>query len=136
MEKEIKRNSYKDLNAWKKSIELSVVIYSITNSFPASELYGLTSQLRRSAISISSNIAEGMGRQTTKDTKKFLYIAKGSCYELETQIIISNQLKFIDSNQFENINQNLFDTLKLLKGLINYFIKKEKSIEKIIETIN
>ena len=136
MEKEVKRNSYKDLNAWKKSIELSVLVYSITNSFPSSELYGLTSQMRRSAISISSNMAEGMGRQTIKDTKNFLYIAKGSCYELETQIIICHQLKYIDSNQFEIINQKLVETVKLLKGLINYFIKKEKSIKENFKTTN
>ena len=84
--------SFKELIVWQKSIELVKEVYKITNSFPKSELYGLVSQMRRSAISIPSNIAEGKKRRTSKDFMQFLRIADGSAAELETQIIISKDL--------------------------------------------
>ena len=84
--------SFKELIVWQKSIELVKEIYKITNSFPKSELYGLVSQMRRSAVSIPSNIAEGKKRRTSKDFMQFLRIADGSAAELETQIIISKDL--------------------------------------------
>ena len=84
----IKIRSYKDLKIWKRSIELVKDVYEMTGLFPKEELYGLTSQIRRSAISIPSNIAEGFTRFYNKEYRQFLYIALGSCAELETQIII------------------------------------------------
>ena len=79
-------NNFRKLKIWKRSISLATDVYDITNQFPKSELYGITSQVRRSVVSISSNIAEGAGRQSQKEFIQFLNIAKGSCYELETQL--------------------------------------------------
>lgn len=84
--------SHKDLEVWKRSVELVKTIYEITKSFPKEELYGLTNQMRRSAISIPSNIAEGAARNHNKEFIQFLYITLGSIAELETQIIISKKL--------------------------------------------
>ena len=99
----MKIRNYKDLNIWKRSIELVKNIYEISNSFPKEELYVLTSQLRRTAISIPSNIAEGFSRFHNKEYRQFLYIALGSCAELETQIIIANYLKYLDDDRFNDI---------------------------------
>jgi four helix bundle protein len=88
--------SYQDLKIWQKSIDLVDAIYAITLSFPKEEIYGLTSQMRRSAISIASNIAEGSQRTTKKDFANFLSTSKGSLAELETQIIISSRRKYCD----------------------------------------
>lgn len=84
--------SYKDLIVWQKAIQLVYCVYSITGNFPQAEIYGLTSQMRRSAVSIPSNIAEGRQRSTKKDFAQFLRIAQGSVAELETQLIISKKL--------------------------------------------
>ncbi|MFA5010608.1 MAG: four helix bundle protein [Ignavibacteria bacterium] len=85
--------THKDLEVWKKSIDLVSEIYEITKSFPKEEIYGLTNQIRRSAVSIPSNIAEGAGRNHDKEFIQFLYIAMGSSSELETQIFICKNLK-------------------------------------------
>jgi len=83
---------YRDLVDWKKAIELTVCIYKLTQSFPASELYGLTSQLRRASVSIASNIAEGRGRLNAAEFRQFLGLAQGSTYELQTQLIVAKSL--------------------------------------------
>jgi four helix bundle protein len=88
----MKIKSYKDLNIWKRSIRLVEEIYKITKNFPKEEIYGLTSQLRRSAVSIPSNTAEGFTRFHNKEYRQFLYISLGSCAELTTQVIISSHL--------------------------------------------
>ena len=87
--------SYRDLVVWQKSVELSVEIYKITSKFPKDELYGLVSQMRRSAVSIPSNIAEGKNRGTRKDFAQFLRISYGSGAELETQLEIAHQLQYL-----------------------------------------
>ena len=87
-----KIKNFQDLRIWQKGIEVVKEIYILTKKFPKEELYGLTSQMRRSAVSIPSNIAEGFRRYHNKEYKQFLYIAMGSCAELETQIIISYEL--------------------------------------------
>jgi four helix bundle protein len=93
MDREITRSgSFRDLDVWKLAIELAKNIYKITNKFPNSETYGLTSQLRRSGISIPSNIAEGQGRNSAKEFNQFLAIALGSLAELETQLIIAKEV--------------------------------------------
>ena len=86
--------SFRDLLAWQRAIELSVSIYRLTQSFPREELYGLTSQMRRSAVSVPSNIAEGHGRLNTGEYRQFLGIARGSNFELQTQIEIARKLEF------------------------------------------
>ncbi len=89
---------YKELDVWKESKELVKLIYSLTNRLPSSEQFGLIPQIRRSAISVPSNIAEGVGRNHSKDTIQFLYIARGSLYELETQLVISKELFSLEEN--------------------------------------
>jgi four helix bundle protein len=90
---------YRELIVWQKAVELVVVIYRITTKFPHAENYGLTSQIRRAAISIPSNIAEGQGRNTTRDFIHFLSVAHGSLKEMETQVIISQRLGFIEDKE-------------------------------------
>ncbi|MET7028781.1 four helix bundle protein [Sediminicola luteus] len=87
--------SHKDLKVWKESMELVIIIYAATKEFPKDELYGLTSQIRRASISIPSNIAEGAGRNGSKEFIRFLYIALGSLSELETQIEIALKLNYV-----------------------------------------
>ena len=108
--------NFKNLIVWQKSMELAKNIYDITNSFPNSEIYGLTSQIRRSAISIPSNIAEGAGR-SKKEMSHFLTIAIGSSFELETQLILSKDIDYINEQLFSQINANLDEVQKMLFGL-------------------
>ncbi|MBK5279402.1 MAG: four helix bundle protein, partial [Bacteroidia bacterium] len=89
-------NNYKELKVWQKSVDLAVRIYETTKHFLREEVYGLTSQIRRSAISIPSNIAEGAGRNLKKEFNNFLAISNGSSCELETQLIIANKVDFLD----------------------------------------
>ena len=91
--------SYRELIVWQKSMDLVKNIYRVTSVFPKEEMYGLTSQIRRAAVSIPSNIAEGYGRRTTKDFISFLYISRGSVYELQTQIEICGDLGMIDKEE-------------------------------------
>lgn len=91
---------FKNLKVWQQEIKVVIDIYKVSTNFPHEELYGLTSQMRRSAISISSNIAEGSGRNSDKDFYRFLDISLGSSFELETQIIISHELGFLSNDDF------------------------------------
>jgi four helix bundle protein len=111
MIKEIR--NHKDLEVWKKSMDLVSNIYKITESFPNKELYGLTNQIRRAAVSVPSNIAEGAARSSKKEFIQFLYIALGSLSELETQIIIANRLEYL------NNLDTLLEDLKFVQKLIN-----------------
>lgn len=112
---------YTDLELWKEARKLTSDVYKLTRSFPVSEQYGLTLQIRRAVVSICSNVAEGIGRSTKKDTTHFLYMSRGSLYELETQLYLSLDLEFIDEIEFNNINQQVVLVRKLLSGMINYF---------------
>ena len=107
---------FKDLDVWRKSIELTEKIYCLTADFPKEELYGLTSQMRRSAVSIPSNIAEGSSRAGSKELLQFLSIARGSAAELETQIIIAGRLGYIEDAS-ESL-ATLATTQKMLNALI------------------
>ncbi len=113
--------NYKDLEVWKESRQLVKEIYVVTESFPKSELYGLVSQIRRSSISIPSNIAEGCGRRTSRDTLQFLFISRGSIYELETQLYLALDLEYIGREEFHKISDNIIQCRKLLNGFINYY---------------
>lgn len=110
--------SYRDLDVWKKSIELVTKIYSVTSDFPATELYGLTSQLRRASVSIASNIAEGKTRQSRNEYSRFLYIALGSVAEIETQIIVAKRLKYINDTHEADIMEYLDHIARMLRNLI------------------
>ncbi|MFU8813550.1 MAG: four helix bundle protein [Balneolaceae bacterium] len=114
---------YKELNVWAKAVSLATEIYKSTSEFPQSELYGITSQMRRCAVSISSNIAEGAGRSSSKDFTRFLHIANGSSYELETQLIISKNLTYLKDAEFDSLNNSLTEIQKMLYT----FIKKIES---------
>lgn len=116
--------SHKDLEVWKRSVELVTIIYTITKSFPQNEVYGLTNQIRRAAVSIPSNIAEGAARKNQKEFKQFLYISLGSLSELETQLIISYNLSYLQQIQFNSIEEELSEIRRMLLGLIKYFKSK------------
>jgi four helix bundle protein len=115
---------YRELIVWQKAVELVVVIYRITTKFPHAELYGLTSQIRRAAISIPSNIAEGQGRNTTRDFIHFLSIAHGSLKEMETQVIISQRLGFIEDKETSSIIESTNEIGRLISGLSKALKKK------------
>ena len=106
-------NNFKDLKIWDKGINLVIDIYKLTSKFPSEEKYGLISQIRRSAVSIPSNIAEGHSRKTSKDLKQFIAIAKGSLSELETQLIISFKLNFISKEEFAIISEKIKELEKM-----------------------
>ncbi len=111
---------YKQLIAWQKAMKLCLFVYKITAKYPKFELYSLTDQTRRSAISVPSNIAEGNGRsKKTAEYRHFLQIAYGSALELETQIIIAHQLKYITDDENELFSKGLLEVLKLLQNYIS-----------------
>ena len=113
---------HNDLEVWKESVNLTKEIYLLTKDFPESEIYGLTSQMKRAAISIPSNIAEGAARNTDKDFIRFLYIASGSLAELETQIIIAKEIDYLKDL---NIITKVEKVRKMLFGLIKYLKEKK-----------
>lgn len=112
-------SSYKDLVVWKKAVDLTIKIYSITDKFPREEIYGITSQMRRSAVSIPSNIAEGSIRGSKKDFSHFLRIASGSIAELQTQLEISKQLNLGKGIDYAELNALSEEVNKMIHGLIN-----------------
>ena len=107
-------DNFRNLIVSKRSVGIATEIYIMTSDFPNSELYGLTSQIRRSTVSISSNIAEGAGRKSKKEFAKFLGIAYGSACELETQLLISMNLKFLKTNEFEVLFEDINEIQKML----------------------
>lgn len=96
-------HNFKELKFWQKAVDLSVLVYKITATFPTEEKFGLVSQLRRATISIASNIAEGASRNGDKEFLHFLSLSTGSAFEIETQLIIANKLNFVDQNELENL---------------------------------
>ena len=110
-------NKFKDLKVWQKSVDVAVKVYEATNDFPDSGKFGLTSQIPRSAISISSNIAEGAGRNSSKEFKQFLSYAYGSTCELETQLIISKELTLLPMQVYQNLNNLIIEIQKMLYAL-------------------
>ena len=109
---------YRELEVWQRARELIRAVYEATQGFPREELFGLTSQMRRAAISIASNIAEGSGRATTKEYIRFLYIARGSIYELETQVVAAGDLGLLASDQADATSSLLAECARMLQGLI------------------
>ena len=109
--------SYKELIVWQRSIELVKAVYKATESFPKSEIYGLTSQLRRASISVPSNIAEGYGRRSIKEYSHSYTIAYGSALEVETQLFIAKELEFLTEGEFVQLNQLLEEVLRMLNKM-------------------
>jgi len=113
---------HKDLDVWNKAMDLVENIYTCTKDFPKEEVYGLSSQIKRAAVSVPSNIAEGAGRKGTKEFIQFLYISMGSLSEVETQILLAKRLNFIDN--INEITQDITKIKQMLNGLINYLNRK------------
>ena len=109
---------FKKLGVWKKAIEFSVEIYKITREFPESEVYGLTSQLRRASVSVSSNISEGCGRSTPREFLKYLHISYGSIKEVENQLIIAQKLEYVKSKVFSGLSVQCNEISMMIYGLI------------------
>ncbi len=117
--------NFTDLNAWKEGHQLVIGIYEVTGNFPKSEMFGITNQMRRCAVSITSNIAEGFSRYSYKEKLQFFRISAGSITELQNQLIISRDVKFIGQKEFDHLYDQSVITLKILNGLI----KKSKLIK-------
>ena len=119
-------HSYRDLIVWQKAKGLAVHVYRQTESFPKTETYGLTSQIRRAAISVVSNIAEGQGRLTAGEFQPFLGHSRGSLLELETQLEIACELRILDSKIYEALTQESYQVL----GLINRLLESLRKIKR------
>lgn len=116
---------HKELDVWKLSVDLVTDVYDVTRNFPKDELYGLTSQIRRSAVSIPSNVSEGVARNTEKESIQFFYISLGSASELETQLIIAQKLNY--AKNIDHIFDKLTSVKKLINGLIRYYKLKSEA---------
>lgn len=110
--------SHKDLEVWRASIDLARDVYELTRAYPKEEQYGIISQMRRAAVSVASNIAEGAARQGNKEFLQFLYIALGSASELDTQIEISRKIGFSDGRRLDELQQHLETISRMVQGLI------------------
>ncbi len=114
-----KSRSYQDLEVWKSSIALVTEIYQVTTRFPSSEIYGLTNQIRKAAVSIPSNIAEGQGRISPKEFRQFLSISIGSLAEVETQLIIAKEINYLDQEELNLLLIKIDHIRKMAKALLN-----------------
>ncbi|GAA4271055.1 four helix bundle protein [Aquimarina gracilis] len=112
---------YTELKVWKETRSLVSNVYGIIKGFPKEELYGLINQMRRCAISIPSNIAEGCGRRTPKDSIQFFHISRGSLYELETQLYLTLDQNYVQVNEHKELSDQIINCKKLLNGFINYY---------------
>jgi four helix bundle protein len=117
--------AFRDLEVWRRSIELCVAIYEFTRTFPMDELYGLRSQLRRASVSIPSNIAEGCGRRSTGEFIQFIGIARGSIFEVQTQLVIANKLKFGSKTELAECGRLSTEITKMLNALMNSLKAKQ-----------
>ena len=112
-------SSFRDLRVWRQSMDLVLAIYGETRGFPKDETYGLTSQMRRAAVSLPSNIAEGKGMHSDAEFRQFLYHARGSLMELQTQVLISQELQYLPKEKAESLLEHCTMTGRSLAGLIN-----------------
>ncbi|MDO8551989.1 MAG: four helix bundle protein [bacterium] len=119
-EQKTKIQNFTDLDAWKAGHALAVSVYQLTKKFPKDELFGITNQMRRAAVSVTSNIAEGFSRSFPKEKTQFYSIAKGSLTELESQMLISRDVGLISAREFSDVEQQIRQTNKLLTGLLRY----------------
>mgnify|MGYP005870792957 CR=1 FL=1 len=116
--------NYRDLIAWQKAMDLVEMIYQVTKVFPKEEIYALTAQIRRAAVSIPSNIAEGQGRTSNKEFQNFLSIAHGSVREVETQILIAQRLQYLPDQEVQAVLKLAGEAGRLITGLLNSLSKR------------
>ncbi|WKK58110.1 four helix bundle protein [Sphingobacterium sp. BN32] len=109
-------HNLKEIKVWKKAIKLATEIFLVVSDFPKEEKFGLSNQIKRAAVSVASNIAEGAGRNSNKEFARFLSIANGSCYELLTQITIASKLGLMDKSKSEEICKNIVEIQKMIYG--------------------
>ena len=121
---------HKKLDVWKASIELVVAIYTVTSRFPKEELYGLSGQLRRAALSVPANIAEGAARQTHREFANFLHIAQGSLSELDTELEVAKRLEYIDDQSWHHLDLEIERIDKMTSGLIRHLRSKKSDSQK------
>ncbi|MFA6493448.1 MAG: four helix bundle protein [Candidatus Paceibacterota bacterium] len=117
-------HNFTDLEAWKESQKLVILVYKTTKMFPSDEKFGLTNQIRRASVSIVSNIAEGFGRNSGKDKSQFYAIAKGSLLEVESQLLVAKDLGYLDEKNFNDINNSIRIAIRLISGLIRSAMNK------------
>lgn len=115
-----KIQSFTDLRAWKEAHVLVLLVYRVTKGFPVDEKFGLTNQIRRAAVSISSNISEGFARRSMLEKKQFYYLALGSLAEVQNQLLIAKDLKYLTKASFDEIAEETVSVSKLINGLIKY----------------
>lgn len=128
MDNKNKIKSFTDLDTWRKAHRLVLMVYKITSNFPREELFGLVSQMRRAAVSVTSNIAEGFSRQSFKDKLRFYYNALGSLTEVQDQLLVARDVSYLKKSDFDQIVKETIIVHKLLNG----FITKTKSFVKVI----
>ena len=109
---------FKDLKVWTKAHELTLLVYHLTGAFPREEIYGLTSQLRRAASSIGANLAEGCGRRSDGEMRRFLQIARGSASELEYHLLLARDLHMLDADEAKNAEQKVLEVQRMLAALV------------------
>ena len=109
---------FKDLRVWQKAYELTLNVYKTSGTFPKEEMYGLTSQLRRATISIGANIAEGCGRRSDPEMRRFLQIARGSANEVECHLLLARDLRFLPPDDFKNLEQMVLEIQRMLASLV------------------
>jgi four helix bundle protein len=112
-------SSFRDLRVWQQAMDFTVQIYRATDSFPKPEVYGLSQQMRRAAISVPSNIAEGKGYSSDKDFRRFLFHARGSLMEVETQILIAARLQYLSEEEAQGLQTSASQVARSLAGLLN-----------------
>ena len=122
MDKKVR--TYKDLIVWQKSIALVTCVYSLTKQFPADEKFGIVSQINRAVVSVSANIAEGWGRESSKNYIQFLRISRGSLMEVETLMLISKNINYISEQDYLEVNKQIDEVGKILQGLIKSIEQK------------
>ncbi|MEI9475770.1 MAG: four helix bundle protein [Deltaproteobacteria bacterium] len=116
---------YENLEAWKQATDLAIRIYEVTEAFPKKEIFGITSQLRRAAISISSNIAEGSGRKSKRDFKQFIHMASGSLNEVESLLFVSLRLNLLTKESYAELKERIDKVGRLIGGLLRYLDGKK-----------
>jgi four helix bundle protein len=119
-------SDYTKLEVWQKSRALARDIYEVSGKFPQHELFGLMQQIRRAAVSIPSNIAEGSGRGSWRDRKRFVLVARGSAFEVETQLFIAEDLQYVESASATALRERASEIARMLAGLIRYYTSKDQ----------